>query len=97
MFQYGKSGRQAVPFGSGTSYECVAPPLQRTGPLTGLGTPGACDGRFEQDLNTAWQARPDTKPGPGTTGQAQFWYLDPLNTSNKTTSSSNAVEFTVCP
>ncbi len=86
-----------MPLGNSTSYECVAPPVRRAGVVTGVGTPGACDGRFEMDLNTLWQARPDAKPGPGTTVQAQFWYANPLSTSNRKASSSNAVEFTVCP
>ena len=32
----------------------------------------------------------------GSTWYFQLWYRDPLNTSNQTTSLSNAVEFTVC-
>ena len=29
--------------------------------------------------------------------QIQFWYRDPLNTSNQTTSLSDAIEVGVCP
>jgi hypothetical protein len=29
--------------------------------------------------------------------QGQLWYRDPLNTSNQTTSLSDAIEFTFCP
>jgi hypothetical protein len=97
MFQYGTRGRQALPFGGGTSYQCVAPPVRNTGVVTGTGTLGQCDGRFERDLNAAWQTVPDGKPGAGTTVQAQFWYVDLLNTSSQTMASSNAVELTVCP
>ena len=35
--------------------------------------------------------------GAGATVQAQLWYRDPLNTSNQTTSLSNALEFSVNP
>ena len=35
--------------------------------------------------------------GAGTVVQAQLWYRDPQNTSNQTTSLSDAIEFTVAP
>jgi hypothetical protein len=97
LFRYGTGGRQAVPFAGGTSYHCVVPPVRGTGVVSGFGTPGQCDGRFERDLNQVWRGRSDAAPGPGSTVQAQFWYLDPMNTSTQSASSSNAVEFTVCP
>jgi len=100
MFFYAANGRQANPWGNGTSYQCVVPPVRRGGLLTGPGTPGMCDGTFNQDLNARWCPacpKPTHNPGSGVMMQAQLWYRDPLNTSNQTTSLSNAIEFSVCP
>ena len=100
LFFWGTNGRQANPWGSGTSLQCVAPPVNRGGLLTGTGAAGACDGTFVQDLNARWCStcpKPGQNPGAGAVVQAQLWYRDPLNTSNQTTSLSDAVEFTVLP
>ena len=100
LFFFGTSGRQAAPWGNGTSFQCVVPPVKRAGLLTGTGTGGACDGSFSQDLNARWCAtcpKPQQNPGPGAVVQAQLWYRDPQTTSNTPTSFSNAVEFTVYP
>ena len=67
------------------------------GLLTGSGTSGLCDGSFAQDLNARWTAKPTHNPGAGAVVQAQLWYRDPFNTSNQTTSLSDAIEFTVQP
>ena len=59
---------------------------------------GLCDGTFSQDLNSRWCPtcpKPSHNPGAGTTMQGQLWYRDPLNTSNQTTSLSDATEWTV--
>jgi hypothetical protein len=100
LFFFGTGGRQANPWGSGTSYQCVVPPVKRAGLLGGVGTPGACNGSFAQDLNALWCPtcpRPQANPEAGALVQAQLWYRDPLNTSNQTTSLSNAIEFQVGP
>ena len=97
MFFYGNNGRQTSPWGKGTSLQCVKPPVKRAGQLAGTGTNGQCDGLFTQDLNALWSAVPAKNPGVGATVQAQLWYHDPLNTSNRTTSLSDAIELTVCP
>ena len=97
LFFFGTSGRQANPWGSGTSYQCVVPPVVRAGLLTGAGTLGQCDGAFAQDLNALWTAKPNKNPGAGALVQAQLWYRDPQNTSNQTTSLSDALEFAVNP
>ena len=97
---FGSNGRQANPWGNGTSYQCVVPPVKRAGVLAGNGTNGACDGSFSQDLNSLWCPscpKPNKNPGAGALVQAQIWYRDPASTSNQTTSLSNAVEFSVCP
>ena len=68
--------------------------------LPGIGTAGLCDGSFSQDLNALWCAtcpKPAKNPGAGAVVQAQLWYRDPLNTSNRTTSLSDAIEFLVNP
>jgi hypothetical protein len=95
LFFFGVNGRQAVSWGNGTSYQCVTPPVSRAGLLKGTGTNGLCDGSFTQDLNARWQAKPSTNPGAGTTTQLQLWYRDPNNTSNRTSSMSDALEFDV--
>jgi hypothetical protein len=100
LFFFGTSGRQANSWGSGTSFQCVVPPVARGGLLTGSGTSGLCDGAFTQDLNALWCPtcpKPLHNPGAGAVVQAQLWYRDPMNTSNQTTSLSNAIEFTLCP
>jgi hypothetical protein len=97
---FGGNGRQANPWGNGTSFQCVVPPVTRTGLLTGTGTPGQCDGSFSLDLNALWCPtcpKPAKNPGAGATVQAQLWYRDPFSTSNQTTSLSDAIEFTVAP
>jgi hypothetical protein len=100
LFFFGTSGRQASPWGTGTSYQCVVPPVQRAGLLPGVGVAGACDGAFSQDLNALWCPgcpKPQKNPGAGTPVQAQLWYRDPFNSSNQTTSFSDAIEFLVGP
>jgi hypothetical protein len=98
LFFFGTNGQQANPWGNGTSYQCVVPPVVRGGTLSGTGTVGACDGSFAQDLNALWCPacpKPAKNPGAGAVVQAQLWYRDPLSTSNQTTSLSDAIEFVV--
>ena len=100
LFFFGTNGGQANPWGSGTSYQCVVPPVKRAGMLAGSGTTGQCDGSFSQDHNALWCPtcpKPQKNPGAGAIVEAQLWYRDPFNTSNQTTSLSNAVEFMVLP
>jgi hypothetical protein len=100
LFLYGVGGRQANPWGNGTSYRCLAPPARRGALQPGGGSIGACDGSFTEDLNARWCAscpKPKHNPGAGGLVQAQLWYLDPLNTSNQSSSYSDAIEFYVEP
>ena len=100
LFYFAANGRQAAPWGTGSSFQCVTPPIQRAGLSTGTGTAGSCDGSFTQDLNALWCPacpKPNLNPGAGVFVQAQLWYRDPLNTSNQTTSLSDAIEFAVGP
>ena len=97
---FGTNGRQENPWGSGTSFQCVKPPVQRAGLQIGSGTIGACNGSFTQDLNAFWCPtcpKASKNPGAGTYVQAQLWYRDPQNTSNRTTSFSDAIESFVSP
>jgi hypothetical protein len=48
-------------------------------------------------MNAHWTAKPAQNPGAGTTTQLQCWYRDPFNTSNQTTSMTDALEFVLCP
>ena len=100
LFFFGTQGRQANPWGNGTSYQCVVPPVVRTGLLTGTGTAGVCDGALGLDLNALWCPScpaPQKSPGAGAVCQAQLWYRDPASTSNQSTSFSDAIEFFVGP
>jgi hypothetical protein len=100
LFFFGTSGQQANSWGNGTSFQCVVPPVTRAGTLSGTGTVGSCDGSFSQDLNTLWCPscpKPGKNPGAGAVVQTQLWYRDPQNTSNQTTSLSDAIEFVMVP
>ena len=101
LFFIGLNGRQANPWGNGTSLQCVVPPVFRGGLLgSSGGTAGQCDGAFSQDWNALWCTacpKPAKNPGAGAVVQGQLWYRDPQNTSNQTTSLSDAVEFSVQP
>jgi hypothetical protein len=100
LFFYGSSGRQARPWGNGTSYQCVVPPVSRTPAMAGVGTPGACDGSFALDLNALWHPggpKAGSNPGVGSLVQAQLWYRDPSTTANGRTNLSDALEFCVGP
>jgi hypothetical protein len=99
-FFFGTNGQQANPWGNGTSFQCVVPPVIRVGSQTTTGTNNACDGTLLRDLNALWCAtcpKPTKNPGTGAKVQIQLWYRDPLNTSNQTTSLSDARQFTVGP
>jgi hypothetical protein len=101
LFFIGLNGRQANPWGNGTSLQCVVPPVFRGGLLgSSGGTVGQCDGSFSQDWNALWCStcpKPAKNPGAGAVVSGQLWYRDPQNTSNQTTSLSDAIEFHVVP
>jgi hypothetical protein len=82
LFFFGTNGQQANPWGNGTSYQCIVPPVVRTPVMAGSGTPGACDGSFALDLNALWCPscpKPAKNPGTGAVVQAQLWYRDPAS------------------
>jgi hypothetical protein len=95
FFWGANTGRQANPWGAGTSFQCVVPPVARGGQRPGNGTQGQCDGAFTQDMHARWAAKPQHNPGPCAAVRAQFWYRDAGN--NPPTSLSNAVEFVTIP
>ena len=98
FFYYGFNGAQAQQWGNGTSFQCVVPPVKRTPLMTGVGTPGACDGLHSLDLTSYWSAAPPSKqPLPGQEVHVQLWYRDPQSTSNRTRSLSDGLVFTACP
>ena len=100
IFFFGSNGRQMAPWGNGTSFQCVVPPVIRTPVVDTGGTLGQCNGFPQVDLAQLWCPTcplPQKNPGAGSVVQAQFWFRDPLNTSNQTTVLSNAIEFQVCP
>jgi hypothetical protein len=90
-------GQQAVPWGNGTSFQCVVPPVVRTGLQSGTGTAGACNGSFQLDFNTWMAAHPAQSPAAGEQVSMQCWFRDPASTSNQSTSLSDALGFAVCP
>ena len=97
VIYFGTSGAQAAPWGNGSSFQCVVPPVVRTGTQAGTGSPGACDGSFALDFNAWMAANPGKAPGSGSTVHLQAWFRDPGNTSNQSTSLSDALRFSVCP
>ena len=100
LFFFAANGRQANPWGNGSSFQCVVPPVQRGGLISSTGAGGACAAAFGQDLNALWCPtcpKPQKNPGAGAIVQAQLWYRDPQSTSNQTTSLSDAIEFCVRP
>ena len=96
LFFFAENGQQANPWGNGTSYQCVTPPVKRTGLQNGTGTIAACDGSLALDMNAYLRANPIKDPGLGAVVQIQLWYRDPASTSNQSTSLSDALEFVIC-
>jgi hypothetical protein len=85
-------------WGTGSSYLCVKAPTQRTGVQNSGGTVNACDGALSLDWNAYRAANPSALGNPFSAGQnvyAQAWFRDPP--APKTTSLSNALQFTLCP
>ena len=83
--------------GNSSSWNCVLPPVKRSQLLIGGGNVGVCDGTFSLDLNMRWTSKPAHVFPSGTTLYGQFWYRDPLNSSNQTTSRSDGLTWDVTP
>ncbi len=100
LFFYGINGGQQVSWGNGTSFQCVVPPVIRMGTITSVGPASGCLATFTQDFNATWCSTcplPAKNPGPSTEIYFQLWYRDPQNTSNQSTSLSNAGSAGICP
>jgi hypothetical protein len=96
LFYWGFAEKNpATLVGNSSSYQCVLPPVKRSQLLNGGGSNGNCDGVFTLDLNERWETQPAQNPGAGATLYGQIWYRDPSNTSNQTTSRSDAIKFDV--
>jgi hypothetical protein len=94
---FSSGGAQANPWGNGTSLQCVVPPVTRTGVLPGIGAPGTCAGVYQLDFNAWMVANRQKAPHAGDTAYLQCWFRDPMNTSNRSTSLSSGLRFSVCP
>jgi hypothetical protein len=95
---YGISGRTATQWGTGTSFVCVKPPVQRSPVTSAGGTPGQCDGAIALDWLAFLAANPTVLGASFSAGQAvdaQCWFRDPP--APKSTSLSDALEFVTCP
>ena len=97
IFFLGQNGQQANPWGNGSSFQCVVPPVQRTPTQSGVGANNTCDGNWSIDLNAWSAANPVKAPAAGIPTQVQFWFRDPANTSSQTTSLSDALSFMMAP
>lgn len=99
LFFYGVNGRVGSPWGAGgSSYFCVKTPVQRMSALTTGGTSGACDGTLSQDWRSYVHSHPTALGQPFSAGDsvwAQAWFRDPP--ASKTTSLTDALEFTLLP
>jgi hypothetical protein len=96
LYFFAENGQQANPWGNGSSYQCVTPPVKRTPLQNGTGTIGGCDGSISLDMNAYLRANPQKDPGLGAVVQIQLWYRDPASTSNQSTSMSDGLEFVIC-
>lgn len=87
-----------TPWGSGTSWQCVRKPTQRTGAQTSGGSAGACDGVLTLDWD-AWQLavpnRPGSPWGSGDKVYVQAWFRDPP--APRSSNLSDAIELTYLP
>jgi hypothetical protein len=94
---YGVSGAVAFPWGSGTSFMCVAGPFQRTPIQDSGGTADACDGVLVLDWDDYVINNPGAVGTPFSAGDTvwmQGWFRDPP--APKSTSLSNGLTFTLC-
>jgi len=98
IFFYGLGGALAQPWGTGSSFLCVKAPTQRSPAQNSGGLINTCNGSLVLDWNAYIASNPGALGNPFTGGETvwiQAWFRDPP--SPKSTSLSNAVQFTVCP
>jgi hypothetical protein len=94
---FGRTGPMALPWGNGTSWRCVAPPVVRTGVQDGVGAVGTCDNVYAVDFNAWMTSHPLLAPEVGATAWMQAWFRDPGSGSNQDTSFSDALSVLICP
>ena len=95
---YGVSGRAALPFLGGT--RCVLPALRRLAIQSCGGSPppaGDCSGSYAFDFNAWIQSGQDPFLVPGQAVNAPYWGRDPVHPDGTGASSTDALEFAVCP
>ena len=95
---YGISGQLIQPWGTGSSFLCIKSPSQRLPSQVSGGIAGQCNGVLTNDWLAFIAANPGAIGTPltaGTVVQAQGWFRDPP--APKSTSLSNAIEFTLIP
>jgi hypothetical protein len=98
LYLYGINGRNASPWGTGTSFLCVKTPLQRFGSQNSNGTFLQCNGALHVDWLAYIAGHPNALGAPFTPGDVvdvQAWFRDPP--APKGTNLTNALEFTVVP
>lgn len=79
----------------GTGVLCLQAPIERTPALPSGGTPGACDGEIDFDMNAWIASGVDPSLVAGETGYAQVWGRDPADLSGGIL--SEAVAFLIEP
>jgi hypothetical protein len=100
LFFHGVNGRQALPWGSGGSLQCVVPPVRRATPASYVHTSGPCGSSAVLDLNASWCGgcpKAHQNPGPGTVVQAQLVHLETSSSGASRYVTTNAIEFVLLP
>jgi len=95
---HGLAGAELPPWGAGTSYLCVAAPMQRMSMQSSGGTNGACDGVLSKDWNRYIAQHPNASGQPfvgGETVWAQAWFRDAP--APRGTNLSDGLVFSVSP
>jgi hypothetical protein len=97
LIYFGTQGTKFRQWGNGSSFQCVVPPVTRTGSMRSGGNAGSCDGSLVLDFNVWMQNEPTKAPRFGDTVNAQAWFRDPQNTSQQKTALSDGLRFAICP
>jgi hypothetical protein len=98
LYSIDDSGFTPFPWGTTSSWMCLAAPVQRTTMQKSGGTPFLCDGTLSLDWNEFVAAHAGALGNPFAPGQqvfAQAWFRDPPTPGG--TMLSDALEFVVQP
>jgi len=71
----------------------VAPPTQRAPVQVSDGVPGACDGFFQQLVNTGEIVPQGMEPGTGNSAWYQWWFRDPDDAAGAALSDAVQLDF----